>query len=536
MDRRTTTALFLMMAVIYIWMGMAPPRPMPVVEPVATTEMRSSHMASNGSGSLAIPMEEERIVEPVERRRVRIETDDLRLVFDALGASIEKAEVLDHVYNSGHRREGEPITLFDAGEKGGGGTYSIDRVGGSVDLAAVVFNYDGLEEIRAREDQTVEIKFYAELSDGTEVTRIYEVAGSGHLLMSRLDFKGEARVASYEFNWDVPLLSTESTQKIDEESFRGLVFEEARLEDIQLKEVDKGEEKRFSGRIGWAGARTRYFLVALLPQVLDHLSAQVSGARGAYEPEGFGVKLRRERVHRGDFRDTQGIVIGPIDYDELQALDRGVDRVVDFGGSFLRPISKVIFWAMEKIHEYVPSYGLVILILSLLVKALFWPLTHKSYESMRAMRDLSPKIKALQAKHEGNPQKLQQETMAMYRENGVNPLGGCLPMLAQMPVLYALFIVFRSTIAFRGQGFLGYLPDLAAPDPLYILPAFMGLTMLLQQMLNKVEDPKQRTIGLVMPVVFTFVFLKMPSGLVLYWTTSNIISMIQQALVNRRPA
>ena len=545
MDKRTTTALFLMMGVIYLWMWMVPqPLPQQVQQAALESEtvvrerrgeaQDSREMTSGSSYGNAVA---DRVsVEQVERRRVVVEGTNLRLVFDALGASIQRAEVLDHVYNTGHPDEGLPIVLFDAGDKRGGGSYWVDRVGGAVDLGEVVFDYDGLEQIQITEGRIAEVAFRAKLSDGTEVTRIYEVPGTGHVITSRLDFDGDARVGSYYFDWDVPLKATESSQKIDEDSFRGLVFEDARLEDVQLKEVDKGERKRFDGRISWAGARTRYFLVGVLPQVLEHWSVSVSGAQGEFDPEGFQFKLKKNRVQGGDFRDTQQIVIGPIDYDELLVLDRGVDRVVDFGGSFLRPISKVIFWVMEKLHEFVPSYGLVIVLISVLVKALFWPLTHKSYESMRAMRDLSPKIKALQKKFEGNPQKLQKETMGLYRDHGVNPLGGCLPMIVQMPVLYAMFIVFRSTIAFRGQGFLGYLPDLAAPDPFYILPAVMGLTMLLQQLLNKVEDPKQRMMGILMPVIFTFVFLKMPSGLVLYWTISNIISMIQQALVNKRPA
>ena len=123
--------------------------------------------------------------------------------------------------------------------------------------------------------------------------------------------------------------------------------------------------------------------------------------------------------------------------------------------------------------------------------------------------------------------------MALYKEHGVNPLGGCLPMFVQMPVLFALFVVFRSTIAFRGQGFLGYVPDLSAPDPFYILPIFMGVTMLAQSRLTPVEDPKQRMISTMMPIVFTALFLNMPSGLVLYWTVSNLVSIAQQVLVNR---
>ena len=189
-------------------------------------------------------------------------------------------------------------------------------------------------------------------------------------------------------------------------------------------------------------------------------------------------------------------------------------------------------------HKVIPNYGVVLIIFSILIKIIVYPLTRKSYQSMRAMSSLQPKLKALKEKHAKDPQKLNKATMALYKEEGVNPMGGCLPMLIQMPLLFALFRVFRSTIELRGEPFMLWITDLSAPDtlfeiggfPINILPLLMGISMLLQQRMTPTtgQAGQQKQMMYFMNIFFIFIFYKFPSGLNLYYTLFNVLTILQQ--------
>jgi YidC/Oxa1 family membrane protein insertase len=183
------------------------------------------------------------------------------------------------------------------------------------------------------------------------------------------------------------------------------------------------------------------------------------------------------------------------------------------------------------LHRFVPDYGLVLILFGVLVRLAMWPLTTKSFRSIQAMQKIQPEILRLRERYKSDPQRMQQETMKLYREKKVNPLGGCLPNLIPMPILFALFFVFQSTIEFRGQAFL-WLPDLSQPDPWYILPILMGLTMFISSKMVQ-TDPKMAAMTYAMPVVLTFVFLNLAAGLVLYYTVSNVLTFIQQWMLRR---
>ncbi|MAE70603.1 MAG: hypothetical protein CME06_09060 [Gemmatimonadetes bacterium] len=535
-ETRSAWALFFAIAVFYVfWIAVEPQAPIPEGPPVRESAQVGEESV-RAIERVEVDAAEEATIE-MPSRRVVVRGERLEVVLDTRGAAIVGARILDHVYGRGHMLEGSAVALFDGSEGGEqGGVYLVDRVGGLLDLSQRVFECTAGDEVDLRGRDGVELVFALELEDGTSARRTYTFSSALHSFESRLDFAGPTRVGSYESRWGIPLELTESHVKMDKEHFKGLLMEDASLDDVKLKDVEWGETIASSESVDWVGARTRYFMVAMIPAERAGVGAEIAGIGPAGEPEGFELALTRKQVGAASFSDRQSFYVGPLDYDELRGLGRDLDRAVDFGGSFLRPISKVIFGAMVVIRKVIPSYGLVIIVVSLLVKGIFWPLTHKSFESSAKMRALSPKIKQLQEKYKSNPQKQQQETMKLYREHGVNPLGGCLPMIVQMPVLYALFIVFRSTIAFRGEPFLGYIPDLSAPDPYWILPLLMGVSMLIQQkvMAQMMTDPRQKMMGYMMPVIFTALFLNMPSGLVLYWTVSNLASILQQILINRR--
>jgi YidC/Oxa1 family membrane protein insertase len=225
--------------------------------------------------------------------------------------------------------------------------------------------------------------------------------------------------------------------------------------------------------------------------------------------------------------------IGPKEYRTLQKLDPQLTDAIEFGWfTFLsRPFFKVMVW----IHDYVGNWGWAIVLFTLLVKLILFPLSFKGMMSMQKMKELAPKMKELKAKHKGDPAKLNQQTMELYKKNGANPMGGCLPMLLQIPVFFALYRVLLNANELQGAPWVGWITNLADKDPLYILPVLMGATMWLMQKVqpNTMGDAMQQKIMQWFPVLMTFFFLTFPAGLVLYWLTNNVLSIGQQTIINR---
>ncbi|MDO9079815.1 MAG: membrane protein insertase YidC, partial [Desulfuromonadales bacterium] len=202
---------------------------------------------------------------------------------------------------------------------------------------------------------------------------------------------------------------------------------------------------------------------------------------------------------------------------------------------FFEILAKPLFYVLKFFYDYVGNYGWAIILLTVLIKIIFWPLTDKSYKSMKAMQTLQPEMTKLREKHKNDRDTLNKEIMTLYKEHRVNPLGGCLPMLVQIPVFFALYQVLMNMIELRHAPFIFWLTDLSVKDPYYITPLVMGATMFIQQKLTPSQlDPIQQKIFLAMPIVFTFLFLNFPSGLVVYWLVNNVLTIAQQLSVNRK--
>jgi YidC/Oxa1 family membrane protein insertase len=229
--------------------------------------------------------------------------------------------------------------------------------------------------------------------------------------------------------------------------------------------------------------------------------------------------------------------VGPQDYKRLSRMGHGLEDVNSYGWIF-RPIIQpfanfivvVLLWMHENLNM---AYGWVLILFGLAVRVVLWPLNQKAMRSSMAMQAVQPELKAVQERYKQDPQKMQQEVMKLYKEHGVNPLGGCLPMLIPMPVLFALFFVFRVTIEFRGVPFL-WLPDLSRADPYFIIPVVMGLSMFAVSKIGQIgvpPNPQAKMMLYIMPVFLTFIFLKLSSGLNLYYAVSNIASVPQQWMI-----
>jgi YidC/Oxa1 family membrane protein insertase len=278
---------------------------------------------------------------------------------------------------------------------------------------------------------------------------------------------------------------------------------------------------------GWAAMVEHYFIAAwapINPEKQDFTLFSTTGSNsystGAYSPE---VSIKPGN----SVTNTANLYIGPTIKEQLDQAAPNLSLTIDYG--WLWFISEIIFWAMSIIYGFVGNWGVAIILVTCLIKLIFFPLSAKSYRSMGRMRLLQPRIKQLKEQFGDDKQGMTKAMMGLYKTEKVNPLGGCLPLVVQIPVFIALYWVLLESVQLRQAPFIFWIHDLAAKDPYYVLPILMGLSMFIQQRLNPAPpDPMQAKIMMFMPVVFTFMFLNFPSGLVLYWLVNNVLSILQQ--------
>ncbi len=309
--------------------------------------------------------------------------------------------------------------------------------------------------------------------------------------------------------------------------------EASKFTKLDFNKLDKGEQTYpKTANDGWVAMVQHHFVSAWLP---------ANGAKREFYAEALGNNLYRTGVivPEGELKPgasmsfTVPMYAGPQEQKTLTALAPGLDFVVDYG--WLTPISAPIFWALQKIHGVVGNWGWAIVILTMLIKLMFFPLSAKSYKSMAQMRGLAPKLQRLKETFGDDRQKLHQAMMDLYKTEKVNPLGGCLPVVVQIPVFIALYWALLGSVEMRQAPFIGWIHDLSAPDPYYVLPIIMGLTMILQTRLNPTPpDPMQAKVMMIMPVAFSVFFFFFPAGLVLYWVVNNILSISQQWVITRK--
>ncbi len=284
---------------------------------------------------------------------------------------------------------------------------------------------------------------------------------------------------------------------------------------------------------GWVAMVQHYFVSAWLP--VDGPTRQFYAEELGAGSDLFraGVRFPMVAIAPGAAaKVTVPLYAGPQDQQKLAKIARGFDLVVDYG--WLTVIAAPIFWVLQWLNGFIGNWGWSIILLTVMLKGAFFPLSAASYKSMAKMRVLTPKMQKLKETYADDRERMNRELMDLYKKEKVNPLGGCLPILVQIPVFISLYWVLLSTVEMRGAPWLGWIADLSAKDPYFILPLIMGATMLIQTKLNPAPpDPMQAKIMLLMPIVFTGMFLFFPSGLVLYWTVNNLLSIAQQWQVNQ---
>ncbi len=361
---------------------------------------------------------------------------------------------------------------------------------------------------------------------------------------------------NYDLNWNGGIAYTEKDIKNENRYAKAYAYTPA--DDVEKLEVkdETTESTDFIGNTNWTALRNKYFTIAMVPE----------DPSGGYVLSGTGRKKeiiidedKETLLHRyyslsmslpKTSKLSTKLYIGPLKQSLLKEVDENLDNIMSFGFTLIRPISRGVLWLFTNMYKVIPNYGFVLIIFSILVKVLLHPLTVKSTQSMKEMHKLQPKINELKEKYKDDAQKMNQETMKLYTEHGVNPMGGCLPLLLQMPILIALFTVFRSTIQLRHAPFIFWITDLSAPDALFTLPfsipfygqyvnllpmLMAGSQIFMQKMTGQNQNPQQKQMALIMPIMFFFIFNNFPSGLNLYYTLFNILTIVQQQYFTPEP-
>ena len=296
------------------------------------------------------------------------------------------------------------------------------------------------------------------------------------------------------------------------------------LANDEREEFDEGIEgtENFTGHISWIAQENKYFAAALIPVT------PVEGATVWKETNSAEIALKLA-PQKSEFI----FYAGPKEYDRLKEFNVGFEHIIDFG--WFAIVAMPLFWVLKYFYGFFGNYGWAIVLLTIVTRIPFIPIMHKSQKSMKKMQTIQPMMAEIKEQYKNDAQKQQKEMMALYKKHKVNPIGGCLPMFLQIPVFIALYNVLLNAIELRGAPFGLWVTDLAVKDPYYVLPIVMGATMVLQQKITPTAmDPKQAKMMMMMPIVFTFMFLSFPAWLVVYWLVNNVLGIAQQMYSNKK--
>ena len=582
MERQVLLAVFLSFLVLVLYQRfLAPPVPLdlatadPLASPAApvgaTEPAPAVRDASPAAAAVAPPVSDavpppaaDETFEPIVSdeaagpRDIVVESRFVRAVFANRGAKLVSWQIKDHVDDSGGPVELVPevspdqtwpfslrvpdaprITarLDDALFRP-----SVDQLQLRADPATLVFEYEDSAGLRARKSFT-----FQALPDCEDRAREARCEPQPYLVRFAASVTTAEGALPVMMQWgpaiggERPNVSRMTFPQPPAGVLYGRVFENGLLQEVDIyraQPADLREWSTYEGAFEFVGVDNKYFLAAALPGTGP---SRVAPTRVDYSPVS-AVGLDVDLVAFDLTLDPGGgdllVFIGPKNFDVLRAVHPDLVRAINFG--FLSVIVVPLHQTLKWINGYVGNYGWSIILLTVLINILIFPLRHKSVVSMRKMQELQPEQKAIQARYKDlkvtDPakKKMNEEVMGLYRKHGANPASGCLPMLATMPILFSFYRLLSMAIEIRGAPFMLWITDLSVSDPLYITPIVMGASMVFQQRLQPAgADPMQQKMMMAMPVVFTFMFLSAPSGLVVYWLTSNVIGIGQQLLTNR---
>lgn len=465
---------------------------------------------------------------------LQVFTDVLTVQIDTIGGTIK------HVELPKHRGTIDTTKNFVLLERGPQRTY----VAQSGLIGEGLPNHNSKFTAAAREyklqdgQQVLEVRLESTAADGSVASKVFVFERGSYSIRIRQELRtagGESPRQIYAY---YQLLRDSTPPEGDSAmlpTYTGVAVytEQSKFQKVAFGDIEKGKVTYpKTANEGWIGLVQHYFVSAWIvqpPIAREFYTKKVDGdlyTAGVIVPFAAGGT-------DGTLVQEVTLYAGPQDQDKLAAIAPGLERTVDYG--WLTIIAAPLFWVLKNLYAWVGNWGVAIILLTCLIKLIFYPLSAASYRSMAKMRVLAPKMQRLKEQYGDDRQRMQQAMMEMYKTEKINPLGGCLPILVQIPVFIALYWVLLASFELRQAPFFGWIKDLAATDPYFILPILMGATMIIQTRLNpEPPDPIQAKIMKIMPIAFSVFFFFFPAGLVLYWLVNNILSIAQQWHITRR--
>ena len=536
-QRRIILFLVFSFALVMLWDAWLKDQAPPRTEPVATTDggaIVDPALPTPSAGLIGDPsIPGVAVMRPDAAERITVETDMVIAHISSQGGEIVRLELKHHAASEDRSA---PFVLFDDGSRH---MYSAQSglIGEGLPNHRTLFHVEPGARVLQPGEDSLTLRLVAPAENGVEVTKLMTFHRGSYLIDIDYEIvnRGETPISAHAyFQFARDGQPAEAVQLFGVRTFTGPAFftDADKFQKVQFDDITRGRAK-FSSRAndGWAAMVQHYFVGAWLPE-------------GNVQREFFARQVGPDMFTAGLILPVAAIApeqsgtigtrlyAGPQEQDHLSGIADGLGLVVDYG--WLTVIAQPLFWVLSWFHSLTGNWGWSIILVTVVIKLVFFPLSAASYKSMAKMRVLGPRMQRIKELYGHDKQRMQQEVMDMYRKEKINPLGGCLPILVQIPVFIALYWVLLGSVEVRHAPWLGWIQDLSARDPYFILPLLMGASMFVQMKLNPAPpDPIQAKIMMALPIVFTFMFMWFPSGLVLYWVVNNILSIAQQWQITR---
>jgi YidC/Oxa1 family membrane protein insertase len=465
----------------------------------------------------------------VVERDVTVETDTYQAVFTSSGGRLKSLRLKQ--YRETPAEDSAFVSLVEARQNDLSTLRTAGIEGFDILSEANYALVSGEESVELASGEESKIVFSTVTPQGLRVEKIFTIRNG------RYDLDLQVRVVNLGKQSLRGAVSLALVQPWDDSMDQGRygfagpgILQNGKVHTYKVKDLEE-KSVEYGNDAVWTLFERKYFMSAAVP-------LEGAGERFRIDKVGQNIVntvITEEQVLKPGAEAGYDYLLyfGPRDLDILKGIDHQLEKAIDFGffGIIARPLLEVL----QFFYRYVGNYGVAIIILTCIIKLLFWPLTQKSYQSMKSMQTLQPEMQKIREKFKKDKERMNREIMELYKQKRVNPMGGCLPMFMQIPVFFALYKVLLGTIALRHAPFALWIQDLSAKDPYYITPILMGVTMFIQQKMNPgTMDSNQAKIFMFMPIVFTFMFLNFPSGLVIYWMVNNLLTILQQWLISRK--
>jgi YidC/Oxa1 family membrane protein insertase len=527
MEKRAFIAVGLSIAVFYLFSMLYGPDKKKV-EPSApqSTSSAANVLVPKGQQANSAPVTGQSLPANAPQKDITVDTDLYTAVFSTRGASIKSLTLKN--YREENTSASKKVILENDADPN---LFSFSTRASGLNLPDnTVFTPDA-DGLKIEKNGSRQLTFNYISGQGYTVRKIYTFSSGAYgIKLETQVFNNSAAplVGSFQQIMTYPAAPKEKNNRFD--TAGSYIFSDNSLQSDKSKDVATAS-KRYDKTIQWSGFADKYFMSAILSEKNSIASVELKKNNAGYFES--IVSSPQFVVNPGQSATvTHRLFIGPKDIDVLKEQGNSLERSLDLG--WFTVIAKPLMYTLKFFYRYVGNYGIAIIIITVILKALFFPLTHKSYKSMKGMQKIQPEMTKLREKYKDDKDSMNKAVMELYREHKVNPMGGCLPMVVQIPVFFALYKSLMFSIELRHAPFFFWVTDLADKDPYYVTPVIMGITMFVQQKMTPSNmDPMQQKMMLALPVVFTFMFLSFPSGLVLYWLVNNVLTIGQQMYINK---